>query len=57
MEVNFRNHFIFLKVGKKFACWMDGWMVSGQETVFCWVSVPKLTMVVTSVAFLTRVPK
>ncbi len=29
----------------------EGWMVSGQETVFCWVPVPYLTMVVTSVAF------
>jgi hypothetical protein len=28
----------------------DGWMVSGQETLFCWVSVPLLTMVVNSVA-------
>ncbi len=28
-----------------------GWMVSGQETVFCWVPVPYLTMVVSSVAF------
>jgi hypothetical protein len=27
----------------------DGWMVSGQETLFCWVSVPLLTMVVNSV--------
>ncbi len=23
----------------------EGWMVRGQETVFCWVSVPYLTMV------------
>jgi len=29
----------------------EGWMVSGQETVFCWVPVPQLTMVVSSVAF------
>jgi hypothetical protein len=25
-------------------------MVNGQETVFCWVSVPELTRVVSSVA-------
>ncbi len=29
----------------------EGWMVSGQETVFHWVSVPQLSMVVSSVAF------
>jgi hypothetical protein len=29
----------------------EGWMVSGQETVFCWVAVPWLTMVASSVAF------
>jgi len=28
-----------------------GWMISGQETVFCWVPVPYLTMVVSLVAF------
>jgi hypothetical protein len=27
----------------------EGWMVTGQETVFCWISVPKLTTVVSSV--------
>jgi hypothetical protein len=26
-------------------------MVSGQKTVFCWVPVPLLTMVINSVAF------
>jgi hypothetical protein len=31
-------------------CTREGWMVSGHETVFCWVSVPLLTMVVNSVA-------
>ncbi len=30
----------------------EGWMVSDRETVCCWVPVPLLTMVVTSVAFL-----
>ncbi len=29
----------------------EGWMVSDKETVFCWVPVPLLTMVVSSVAF------
>jgi hypothetical protein len=29
----------------------EGWMVKGQETVFCWVLVPQLAMVVSSVAF------
>jgi len=29
----------------------EGWMVSGQETIFCWVPVPYLTSVVHSVAF------
>jgi hypothetical protein len=29
----------------------EGWMISDQETVFCWVPVPYLTMVVSSVAF------
>jgi hypothetical protein len=29
----------------------EGWMVSGQETVFCWVPVPWLTMVASSVGF------
>jgi hypothetical protein len=29
----------------------EGWMTSDQETIFCWVSVPKLTMVVTTVCF------
>jgi hypothetical protein len=24
----------------------EGWMVSGQKILFCWVLVPKLTMVV-----------
>jgi hypothetical protein len=28
-----------------------GWMVSGQETVFCWVPVHKLTMVGSSGSF------
>ncbi len=28
----------------------EGWMVSDKETVFCWVPVPLLTMVLTSVA-------
>jgi len=28
----------------------EGWMVRGQETVFCWVPVPYLTMLVGSVA-------
>jgi len=26
--------------------WMDGWMISGQDTVLCWVPVPYLTKVV-----------
>jgi hypothetical protein len=34
----------------------EGWMVRGQETVFCWVPVPQLTMVVSSVAFLFYLP-
>jgi hypothetical protein len=34
----------------------EGWMVSGQETVFCPVPVPKLTMVVSSVAFFAYLP-
>jgi hypothetical protein len=35
----------------------EGWMVSGQETVFCWVPVPYLlTMVLSSVAFLPYLP-
>jgi len=25
---------------------MDGWMISGQDTVLCWVPVPYLTTVV-----------
>jgi hypothetical protein len=29
----------------------EGWMVSDSETVFCWVPVPLLTMMVSSVAF------
>jgi hypothetical protein len=29
----------------------EGWMVSDKETVFCWVPVLLLTMVVTSVGF------
>ncbi len=29
----------------------EGWMISGEETVFCWFWVPWLTMVVSSVAF------
>jgi hypothetical protein len=29
----------------------EGWMVSDMETVFCWVPVPWLTMVVSSVVF------
>ncbi len=29
----------------------EGWMASGQEIVFCCVPVPKLTMVVSLVAF------
>jgi hypothetical protein len=33
----------------------EGSMISGQETVFCWVSVPKLTMVVSSVAFFKKI--
>jgi hypothetical protein len=28
----------------------DGWMASGQETVFCWVPLPTLITVVTSIA-------
>jgi hypothetical protein len=31
-----------------------GWMISGQETVFCWVPVPYLTMVVNSAALMTK---
>jgi hypothetical protein len=31
-------------------------MVSGQETIFCWVPVPELTMVVTSIAFFSTLP-
>ncbi len=34
----------------------EGWMVGGQGTVFCWVPVPQLTMVVSSVAFLFYLP-
>ncbi len=34
----------------------EGWMVSGLETVFCWVHVPWLTMVVISLAFFTTYP-
>ncbi len=34
----------------------EGWMVSDNETVFCWVSVPLLTMVVSSVAFFFPLP-
>jgi hypothetical protein len=35
-------------------CMKDGWMVWGQETIFCWIALPKLTMVVNSVdVFLT----
>jgi hypothetical protein len=30
---------------------MDGWMISGQATVFCWVPVAKLTMVVRLLQF------
>jgi hypothetical protein len=29
----------------------EGWMVSDKETVLCWVSIPLLTMVVSSVVF------
>jgi hypothetical protein len=28
----------------------EGWMVSGHRTIICWVPVPWITMVVTSVA-------
>jgi len=31
----------------------EGWMVSGQEIVFCWFPVAELTMVVSSMLFLT----
>jgi hypothetical protein len=31
----------------------EGWMVSGQETVFCWVPIPNLNMVVSSALFFT----
>jgi hypothetical protein len=31
----------------------EGWMVSGQETAFCWIPAPLLTMVVSSVASFT----
>jgi hypothetical protein len=31
-------------------------MVSGQETVFCWVPVPELTMVLSSVALFFSLP-
>jgi len=31
----------------------QGWMICDQETVFCWVPVPLLTMVVSSVALFT----
>jgi len=30
----------------------EGWMVSGQETVFCWVPVPWLTMAAGQLLFL-----
>ncbi len=31
----------------------QGWMICDQEPVFCWVPVPQLTMVVSSVALFT----
>jgi hypothetical protein len=34
----------------------EGWMVGGQETVFCWVPVPQLPMVVSLVALLFYLP-
>jgi hypothetical protein len=34
----------------------EGWMVGGHRTVLCWVPVPQLTMVVSSVAFLFYLP-
>jgi hypothetical protein len=34
----------------------EGWMVTGQESAFCWVPAQKLTMVVSSVAFFYYLP-
>ncbi len=31
----------------------EGWMLSGEETIFCWIPVANLTMVATSLAFFT----
>jgi hypothetical protein len=31
----------------------QGWMICDQETVFCWVPVPYLTMVVSSLGLFT----
>ncbi len=31
----------------------EGWMLSRQETIFCWIPVAKLTIVATSLAFFT----
>jgi len=35
----------------------EGWMVSAQDIILCWVRVPSLTMVVSSVAFFTTYHK
>jgi hypothetical protein len=34
----------------------QGWMICEQETVLCWVPVPYLTMVVSSVGFIYYLP-
>jgi hypothetical protein len=34
----------------------EGWMVSDRGTVFCWVPVPLLAMVISSVAFFFQLP-
>ncbi len=49
--------FVFLEIKIQFVnqhppVHHEGWMISGQETVFCWVPVPYLTLVVSLVAFI-----
>jgi hypothetical protein len=45
-----KTKYLMARVNQHPPAHFEGWMVSGQETVFCWVSV-QLTMVVTLVAF------
>jgi hypothetical protein len=49
--IDCRMNNIMGRQGKSEPAHHKGWMVSGLETVFCWVPGPEVTMVVSSVAF------